>query len=668
MNDRMLERRINCPFLLFGLIASLLPATTVAQTILTEGTNIHADISTADGRIAFDLLGGIWIVPGNGGQAQELPNSVVPARSPRWSPSADDILYQATSATGNRLWLHNLQTNTSRPLNSEANSDQFASWHPDGERIVFSSASRGSGLDLWELDIPTGLRWRLSSEPGDEIEAAWSANGKNLVFVSHDESGWSLKLRRQGAVVEELFHSTRSIHAPSWRPDGSLITFLSENEDGYSLDMIILSDPPLVRNYSDKKQDYFLSPVSWLNRHQLIYTADGQLLTQSFDSRRPSPIHFRANISSTATRPDRAVVARQLPVVTPPDSKLVIRAARLFDGVQNGYRNNIDVVVDGATIAAVEARKDWPGATVLDLGDVTILPGFVDIYSALPSNGDTGASLLAYGVTTLVSDEPIGTLQPDLWHGESDPGPRLIAAGDIALSDKDKSKDVYLATVPVDTALDDGPRQSIRRWQERGVPVLAESWTIGMGLGVDLLLGADTLPSSPTGIQYQDMRIAVSNGPVILVSGLADSGTPGLGPLLDSRQAQRFNHTDSNIRHYAALPRLNAESSSIVLGSKPNGLPPGLALHAELRALAAAGLSGDQVLRAAGANIGISLGLESQIGVVKTGALADLVLVAGDPLKNVADTLKIVAVVRNGRFYSLVRLLESAESLTAKRQ
>jgi hypothetical protein len=651
--------------LMLGIFVGFSPAALYAQSILTEGTNIHADISTVDGRIAFDLLGGIWVVPGNGGQAQELPNSVVPARSPRWSPSSEDILYQASSPEGNRLWLHNMQSNTSRPLNAEASSHQFASWHPDGERIIFSAASPGSGLDLWELDIPTGLHWRISSEAGDEIEAAWSANGKHLTFVLQDENGWSLMLRRHGEATEELLHSKRAIHAPSWRPDGSLITFLSETEDGYSLDMIILSDPLLLRQYTDKKQDYFLSPVSWMNRHQMIYTADGKLLTQSFDSRQPKPIHFRASISSTTARPERAENTRRLPIVSPPDGKLVIRAARLFDGLQDGYQTNMDVVVDGATIAAVESRKDWADATVLDLGNVTILPGFIDIYSALPKDGSTGASVLAYGVTTLVSDEPIGNLQPNLWHGETDPGPRLLEAGNIALKDKEKNEAVYLATVPLNTALDDGPRKLIRRWQKRGVPVLAENWTIGMGLGVDLLLGADTLPSSPQGIQYQDMRSAVSSGPVILVSGLADSGTPGLGQLLDSRQALRFEHTDSGVRHYAALPHLSAENSSIVLGSKPNGLPAGLALHAELRALAAAGLSGDQVLRAASANIGVSLGLESQIGTIKPGAFADLVLVAGDPIKNVADALKIVAVVRNGRFYSLVRLLEPDETPSA---
>ena len=89
-------------------------------------------------------------------------------------------------------------------------------------------------------------------------------------------------------------------------------------------------------------------------------------------------------------------------------------------------------------------------------------------------------------------------------------------------------------------------------------------------------------------------------------------------------------------------------------------MPPGLALHAELRALAASGLSGEQVLHAAGRNAAIILGLENQIGTIMPGALADLVLVSGDPLNKVNDTLNIVAVIRNGRFFSLVNLLERA--------
>jgi imidazolonepropionase-like amidohydrolase len=98
----------------------------------------------------------------------------------------------------------------------------------------------------------------------------------------------------------------------------------------------------------------------------------------------------------------------------------------------------------------------------------------------------------------------------------------------------------------------------------------------------------------------------------------------------------------------------------VVLGSLPNGLPPGLALHAEMRALEAAGLSAVQVLKAAGLNASTALGLNGQIGTIVPGALADFVLVTGDPLGQPADAINIVAVVRNGRFYSLGGLLERA--------
>jgi len=106
-----------------------------------------------------------------------------------------------------------------------------------------------------------------------------------------------------------------------------------------------------------------------------------------------------------------------------------------------------------------------------------------------------------------------------------------------------------------------------------------------------------------------------------------------------------------------ALP---GNAGSIAVGSKANRLAPGLALHAELRALQAAGLSGEQALHAAGKNGALLLGAENQVGAIVPGALADLVLVSGDPLEDVSDALNIVAVVRNGRFFSAVSLLERA--------
>ena len=46
-----------------------LPA--AAQTTISRGTNLSVD-ATRDGRLAIDLRGDIWIVPGGGGDAQAI--------------------------------------------------------------------------------------------------------------------------------------------------------------------------------------------------------------------------------------------------------------------------------------------------------------------------------------------------------------------------------------------------------------------------------------------------------------------------------------------------------------------------------------------------------------------------------------------------------------------
>ena len=148
----------------------------------------------------------------------------------------------------------------------------------------------------------------------------------------------------------------------------------------------------------------------------------------------------------------------------------------------------------------------------------------------------------------------------------------------------------------------------------------------------------------------------------ISISALADAATPGIDTLLGSRQARWHGHVQGPRRRYPEPPRWPVAAGRIVAGSKANGLPPGPALHAELRALAAAGLPGNRVLLAAGHEAALMFGVDNQVGRITPGALADLVLVAGDPLGNAADALSIVAVIRNGRFFSLVSLLERSSA------
>lgn len=638
----------------------LLIGSAAAEVIVTASSDLTADVLPKDGRIAVALLGNIWLLPANGGPAERLTDGLATASQPRWSPDGTKILYQVQSTDSHSLWVLDVASRAQSRLSNELSFDQDGAWHPDGERVVFSAASSETGFDLWEIDIPTGLRWRISKHSSDEIQAVWSKNGRHLAYIRKDQDGYALVLRRRGEPEVDLLVSQQPLSSPSWRPDGSLLTVLRQDGEEKSLDIVILSSPPLIRQYASN-EDFIAAPVSWKDRQRMLYTADGAIKSRGFGDRRSLPVPFTAMVAEPPIRPRTVVRRRELALIDAPHERLVIRGARLFDGIWGHYRDDIDVLLDSGRIAAVEPRRDWPGTTVLDLGDVTILPGFIDTWSALPTEDvqQAGARILSYGVTTIVSTEPL--LEDPAWNSEQTPGPRVLFAGNIDAVARDGQQQVpFFIRVPATTVSDSALRDTITAWQAQGVPVLAEDVSTGLAIGADWL-PADSSAAQWSGIgRTGEPSDGNRDGAATLVSALAAAGTAGVADLLESRQSRAFGSHALPRRRFSTLPRLAETSATVVVGSKPNGLPPGLATHAELRALAAAGLPGDDVLLATGHRAATILGLDNQIGRITPGALADLVLVSGDPLGNVADALAIVAVVRNGRFYSLVSLLERA--------
>ncbi len=564
---------------IFALLLVVAGPVAAAET-LTRGSNLSVD-ATDDGRLIIDLAGGLWVVPQGGGKAQQLFPDARSVRRPRWSPDGSRIVYTAADGDAQRLWLHDTASGESRRIGGDGGLDLHPAWHPGGRRIVYAADRRGSGLDLWEVDLPTGLQWRLSSHAGDETEPAWSADGRDLVYVHRAGDTWSLVLRTHGQPEERLVTSDTRISGPSWRPDGSLIMFWQDDGEDVALNMVILSVPRLVRRFTDG-EDFATTPVSWLDRHRLFYSAGGVIRQRLFNAWSSRTIPFRATIESQSS-PTVERVRRKLPRHDLPSGTFVVHASRLFDGLVGAYQADRDVIIEGGRIAAVEDHRDRPGSIVIDMGDLVVMPGLADVNARLPEGADetAGPLLLAAGVTTLVAEHGEAEHLNAVWSGKALPGPRLLPAADWAAGD---------------------------------------------------------------------------------TSELADSQTPGLAAILESRQARLIGFDDAVARRFGAPPVIESGRTSVVLGSRGNGLPAGIAAHAELRALVAAGLRPEQALRAAGVNAAAALGVDPALGRIATGAVADLVFVDGDPLGRVDDALNVVALVRNGRFFSVAGLIERAEA------
>jgi len=629
------------------------------QTVITQNNELSVDVSPVDNRLAIDLHGSIWLLPAAGGPANPLTETRLPARRPRWSPDGREILFQAAAGPLSQIWRIDLESGEQTRIHAGDHYDQDAVWHPQGNRVVFSSDRRGTGFDLWETDLQTGLSWRISNHPGDESQPTWSASGRDLAYILKDGDHWVLMLRRFGEPDTELLRSATSLAAPSFRPDGTLLTYFQQIGEHLSLQMAILSDPPLIRQLA-RPDAYSMAPISWLNRNRLFYAVGGQIKSRGFDDWSARTVAFWKNVPQPPVQPEIPVANRELPILSPAADNLVIRSERLFDGLSRRYRAEIDVRIQDGLIAEVTPRKDWGDLTVIELSNTTLLPGLIDAYAGLASTAaePSGATLLSWGVTTVISPD-LPDLDAATWEGEEQPGPRLLraqrvqsdAATDTDLLPDDEAVFLWTIAAPLDHAI---PTERIAALRQRGRPVMAESGMLGLRLGLTLALGTDLLPAeNPT-----------SPNAMTVISGMS-AATPDVASLFELRQAAGFSvrRPDVRVPVSTSSRNLRGAGNRVVAGSRPGGLPPGLALHAELRTMAAAGLPGDQVLKAAGSNAARILGLSGQLGQISPGARADLLLVNGDPLSDVADLQNIVAVVRNGRFYSLIALLEMAQGV-----
>jgi Tol biopolymer transport system component len=274
-----------------ALLLLIVAASSPAAETLTRGNSLTVDASR-NGQFVMDVAGELWMLPLAGGDATSVAQGQSEVRRPRWSPDARRIAYSASASQQRGIWVHDLDTSTTQRVSDGTTLDLHPAWHADGERLIFASDRRGTGFDLWEVDLPTGLQWRLSSRPGDETEPAWSADGRDLVYVYREGDEWSLVLRPLGGAEEVLVSSQSRLFGPSWRPDDSLIMYWQDSDDGLTLNMVILSEPRLVRRYADG-EGYVPAPVSWLDRHRMFYTADGVIRQRLFNAWSSRTVHFR---------------------------------------------------------------------------------------------------------------------------------------------------------------------------------------------------------------------------------------------------------------------------------------------------------------------------------------------------------------------------------------
>jgi enamidase len=112
-----------------------------------------------------------------------------------------------------------------------------------------------------------------------------------------------------------------------------------------------------------------------------------------------------------------------------------------------------------------------------------------------------------------------------------------------------------------------------------------------------------------------------------------------------------------------ALERAFARAGGLLLaGTDPTGgggVIPGFANQRQIELLAEEGFTPLEAIRIATLNGATYLGRDARVGSIAVGKQADLVVVAGDPSKTIADVRKVETVFKQGVGYDPQKLIES---------
>lgn len=221
---------------------------TRAQLDVRSGTWMSVDVSP-DGRwIVFDLLGEIYLMPAEGGEARPLTRSIAWDMQPRFSPDGRQIAYVSDAGGGDNIWVMNVDGSGARAISKEdyrlLNNPV---WHPSGRYIAArkhftGTRSLGSG-EIWLYHLDGGKGQQLNEKPNwqkDLGEPALSPDGRYLYYSQDATAGRSFEYNKDSnteifriyrqdlkdGTVEPFVTGPGGAIRPTPSPDGRHLAFI----------------------------------------------------------------------------------------------------------------------------------------------------------------------------------------------------------------------------------------------------------------------------------------------------------------------------------------------------------------------------------------------------------------------------------------------------------
>ncbi|MGM0482012.1 MAG: amidohydrolase family protein [Pseudomonadota bacterium] len=669
-------------------------------------------VSPAGDEVVYQALGHIYRKSLPDGKAERLTSAEHFELYPRYSRDGEKLVYVTWDDQQlGQVIVRDLSSGQEKVLNTGGGTFVEPVFSPDGQSVVYRKVSGGYitsdkyGLEtgVYELDLASG-------DPRKVADAGWlpqfGARNDRLYLMTPADKPTLSVVDLETKQARPLYQSEL---ATEYRvsPDGKQLAFAER----FKVFVTPLVERGEVINVGPGDKQMPVKQLSVRAGESLSWTHDSSQLYWTLG---PELYHtdvssaFNADMDSTKLQTENGLDIGFSMDAMVPDTTVAFVGGQVITMEGDRVINDGVVVVENNHIVAVGSRDeiDVPAAAeVIDTTGKTVMPGLFDAHAhgsqgsneIIPQQNWGQYANLAFGVTS-IHDPSNDTTEffaaSEMQKAGQIAAPRLYSTGTILYgahgpgytSHVDSLEDAkfHLQRLKKVGAFSvksyNQPRrnqrqQVIQAGRELEMMVVPEGGSLLQHNLSMVFDGHTTVEHSiPVESIYDDIRQMWSQTDVAYTPtlGVAYGGIWGENywyaetdvwkhPKLSKYVPQEFLVGKSVRREKAPKNHYNHFNNAEVaaelqdLGvdvlSGAHGQREGLAQHWEIWMMAQGGMSPLDALRTATIDPAKVFGMDHQVGSIKEGKLADIIVIDGDPLQDIRSTDQVTYTMVNGVLY-----------------